>query len=88
MAQEELLKKIGDPSVSWDDIEGLLNRAFCGFMDRELETFLSDVRCYRLEYDPGVRNYLKILCANNRNLALRRSFELSKERKIGGIAEE
>jgi len=85
-SQEKLLKII--ESGDWGEIEGLLNRAFCGFMSEELESFLNDVRKYRLENDPGVRRYLKILCANNRNLALRRSFELSKERRVGGILEE
>jgi hypothetical protein len=87
-SQEMLLKMIEDPMADWNEIEGLLNRAFCGFMSEELESFLDDVRKYRLENDPGVRMYLKILCANNRNLALRRSFELSKERKVGGIEVE
>ena len=81
-AQIELLKVID--TAKWDEVEELLNRAFCGFMPPRLEDFLAQIRLLDLQDNPDVRWLLKKLLANERNWALRQSFELSRERRPPG----
>ena len=76
-AMSELLKRI--ETAPWGEIEELLDRAFCGFMPPELEDWLAQVRLLDLQDDENVRWLLAKLLANERNWALRQSFQLSLE---------
>jgi len=76
-AQKELREKI--MTAKWSEIEELLDRAFCGFMPHQLEDFLAQVRLLDLQDDENVRWFLAKLLANERNWALRQSFQLSLE---------
>jgi len=85
-AHEELRSRILE--ADWNEIEGLLDRAFCGYMPKSLERFLNLIRLLDLEDDPDIRRFMLKLVSGGRNMALRRSFELSGEYRIGHIREE
>jgi len=85
-ALEELRRRIY--TASWEELEGLYDRAFCGFMTPRLENFLRQIRLLGLEDDENVRWALLKIIENEKNWALRRGFELSGEYRIGRIREE
>ena len=81
-AQRELLRKIGDAAVKWDEIEELIIRAFCGFQPPELKVILGLIRRYGLTEDEAARLFLKMEIPCHFDYALREAFRLSGEQPV------
>ncbi|MCD6536361.1 MAG: hypothetical protein J7K49_04945 [Thaumarchaeota archaeon] len=81
-AQRELLRKIGDVAVKWDEIEELIIRAFCGFQPPELKVILGLIRRYGLTEDEAARRFLKMEIPCHFDYALREAFRLSGEQPV------
>jgi len=72
-----------EPDKTWVRVEGLLDRAFCGFTTPRLRKILAVMRRHRLYRRRIWRLTLLRAILNAKDTALRKTFTLSRERFRG-----